>query len=180
MHSHIPVILLTAKTSKEIQQEGLSVYADAYCSKPFDNDILISTVHSILTNRQMLAQKFSNNLMSEEDPTTVFPEKTDRDFIQKIIKVVEDNIANEELSVSLLCRTIGMSQLTLNKKIKQLTNQTTNAFIRSIRLKVASQMILSQKYSISEVTYAVGFSDLRYFRECFKKEFGVLPSDYKK
>lgn len=100
--------------------------------------------------------------------------------IQKIIKVVEDNIANEELSVSLLCRTIGMSQLTLNKKIKQLTNQTTNAFIRSIRLKVASQMILSQKYSISEVTYAVGFSDLRYFRECFKKEFGVLPSDYKK
>ena len=178
--SHIPVILLTAKTSKEIQQEGLSVYADAYCSKPFDNDILISTVHSILTNRQMLAQKFSNNLMSEEDPTTVFPEKTDRDFIQKIIKVVEDNIANEELSVSLLCRTIGMSQLTLNKKIKQLTNQTTNAFIRSIRLKVASQMILSQKYSISEVTYAVGFSDLRYFRECFKKEFGVLPSDYKK
>ena len=100
--SHIPVILLTAKTSKEIQQEGLSVYADAYCSKPFDNDILISTVHSILTNRQMLAQKFSNNLMSEEDPTTVFPEKTDRDFIQKIIKVVEDNIANEELSVSLL------------------------------------------------------------------------------
>ena len=178
--SHIPVILLTAKTSKEIQQEGLSVYADAYCSKPFDNDILISTVHSILTNRQMLAQKFSNNLMSEEDPTTVFPEKTDRDFIQKIIKVVEDNITNEELSVSLLCRTIGMSQLTLNKKIKQLTNQTTNAFIRSIRLKVASQMILSQKYSISEVTYAVGFSDLRYFRECFKKEFGVLPSDYKK
>lgn len=93
--------------------------------------------------------------------------------------MVEDNIANEELSVSLLCRTIGMSQLTLNKKIKQLTNQTTNAFIRSIRLKVASQMILSQKYSISEVTYAVGFSDLRYFRECFKKEFGVLPSDYK-
>ena len=89
--------------------------------------------------------------------------------------MVEDNIANEELSVSLLCRTIGMSQLTLNKKIKQLTNQTTNAFIRSIRLKVASQMILSQKYSISEVTYAVGF-----FRECFKKEFGVLPSDYKK
>ena len=116
--------------------------------------------------------------MSEEDPTTVFPEKTDRDFIQKIIKVVEDNIANEELSVSLLCRTIGMSQLTLNKKIKQLTNQTTNAFIRSIRLKVASQMILSQKYSISEVTYAVGFSDLRYFRECFKEEYGMSPSEY--
>ncbi len=84
--------------------------------------------------------------MSEEDPTTVFSGKRPIGiFIQKIIKVVEDNIANEELSVSLLCRTIGMSQLTLNKKIKQLTNQTTNAFIRSIRLKVASQMILSQK-----------------------------------
>lgn len=178
--SHIPVVLLTAKASKEIQQEGLSVYADAYCSKPFDNDILISTVHSILANRKMIAQKFRNKLMSEDDPTNIFPEKTDRDFIQKVIAVVEENIANEELSVSLLCRTIGMSQLTLNKKIKQLTNQTTNAFIRSIRLKVASQMILSQKYSISEVTYAVGFSDLRYFRECFKKEFGVLPSDYKK
>lgn len=178
--SHIPVVLLTAKTSKEVQQEGLSVYADAYCSKPFDNDILISTVHSIIANRQMMAQKFRKKLMSEDDPTNIFPEKTDRDFLQRIIKVVEENIANEELSVSLLCRTIGMSQLTLNKKIKQLTNQTTNAFIRSIRLKVASQMILSQKYSISEVTYAVGFSDLRYFRECFKKEFGVLPSDYKK
>ena len=178
--SHIPVVLLTAKASKETQKEGLSVYADAYCSKPFDNEILISTVQSILANRQMLAQKFSNKLMSEEDPANIFPEKTDRDFIQKVIRIVEENIANEELSVSLICRTIGMSQLTLNKKIKQLTNQTTNAFIRSIRLKVASQMILSQKHSISEVTYAVGFSDLRYFRECFKKEFGVLPSDYKK
>lgn len=178
--SHIPVVLLTAKASKETQKEGLSVYADAYCSKPFDNEILISTVQSILANRQMLAQKFSTKLMSEEDPSTIFPEKNDRDFIQKIIKIVEDNISNEELSVSLICRTIGMSQLTLNKKIKQLTNQTTNAFIRSIRMKVASQMIASQKYSISEVTYAVGFSDLRYFRECFKKEFGVLPSDYKK
>lgn len=178
--SHIPVVLLTAKTSKEAQQKGLSVYADAYCNKPFDNDILISTVHSILGNRQMMAQKFRSNLMSEDDPTTIFPEQADREFIQKIIAIVEENIDNEELSVSRLCRTIGMSQLTLNKKIKQLTNQTTNAFIRSIRLKVASQMILSQKYTISEVTYAVGFSDLRYFRECFKKEFGVLPSDYKK
>lgn len=86
----------------------------------------------------------------------------------------------KELSVQFTLPYNRNEPLTLNKKIKQLTNQTTNAFIRSIRLKVASQMILSQKYSISEVTYAVGFSDLRYFRECFKKEFGVLPSDYKK
>lgn len=178
--SHIPVILLTAKTSKEAQQKGLSVYADAYCSKPFDNDLLISTARAILSNRNMIARKFKTNLLQGETPERVFPEKTEQEFIQKILKIIEDNISKEELTVTYICQCIGMSQLTLNKKIKQLTSQTTNSFIRSVRLKTAAQLLLSQKQTIAEVTYAVGFNDLRYFRECFKKEFGVLPSDYTK
>lgn len=178
--SHIPVILLTAKTSKEAQQTGLSVHADAYCSKPFDNDILISTAHSILFNRHMMARKFKSHLMLGGTSEDVFLGKPDQEFIQKILKIIEDNLSKEELSVTYICQCIGMSQLTLNKKIKQLTNQTANSFIRSVRLKTAARMLISQKHTIAEVTYAVGFNDLRYFRECFKKEFGVLPSDYTK
>lgn len=176
--SHIPVILLTAKVSKKSQKEGFDVNADAFCPKPFDNEILLSTIRSILINRKKTAERFQKDMT--EDPSQVFTKEHDKEFVKKILTIIEENIADETLNVQFICQATGLGQITLNKKIKSLTNQTANVFIRSVRLKHAAKMLSTKQYTVSEVTYAVGFNDLRYFRECFKKEYGVLPSDYVK
>jgi AraC-like DNA-binding protein len=102
----------------------------------------------------------------------------DEKFLQRILKIIEENIPNSEFTVEQLASDYGMSQIVLNKKLKGLTGQTAKAFIRSIRLKRAAQLFATGKYSVSDVTYEVGFSDLKYFRNCFKDEFGMSPSDY--
>ena len=176
--SHIPVILLTARTSVENQTEGYMVKADGYCSKPFDNDLLIEMVHSTLENRRIMARKFQNTI--ELNPSKLSMTSSDEVFLRKLIDVIEENILESDLPVEMLCNRVGMMQSTLNKKLKALTNFTAVQFIRNIRLKRAAQLLSLDRYTIMEVTYEVGFNDLKHFRECFKEEFGITPSEYKK
>ncbi|MFI3319625.1 MAG: ATP-binding protein [Rikenellaceae bacterium] len=184
--SHIPLLLLSAKSTEEDIAEGYRSQADGYCPKPFSNEILVQSVNSILHNRQLLAKRFNATFSAqggenaqhhaEDDDVTT---NTDKLFIKRISEFIERNIHNPDLMVNDLCNYMGVTPLVLNKKLKSILNLTANALIRSIRLKRAAQLLKSGRYTIADVTYDVGFSDLRYFRECFKKEFGVLPNEYK-
>ncbi len=175
--SHIPLILLSAKTTTDAIVKGYSNNADAYCPKPFDKDTLLMLTHSILQNREAMAAKFRSKLSIE--PSEIVTTASDEKFLLRVIRIVEDNMSNSEFIVDDICSKIGLNQSILNKKLKSLTNLTANMFIRSIRLKRAAQLLKLNRYTVADVTYEVGFNDLRYFRECFKKEFGVFPSQYK-
>ncbi len=104
---------------------------------------------------------------------------SDRVFLRRLTGYIEKNIDSSELVVNKLCDFMGMTQLVLNKKLKSLVGMTANNFIRTVRLRRAAQLLRTARYTVSDVTYDVGFSDLRYFRECFKREFGALPQEYK-
>ncbi len=184
--SHIPLLLLSAKSTEVDIAEGYRTQADGYCPKPFNNEILVQSVNSILHNRQLMAKRYKatfNAYNADTMPHQTEDEEvmtnTDRLFVQRISEFIESNIHNPELVVNDLCNYMGVTPLVLNKKLKSILNITANALIRSIRLKRAAHLLKSGRYTIADVTYDVGFSDLRYFRECFKKEFGVLPNEYK-
>ncbi len=180
--SHIPIIMLSAKASPDDKAEGYRHHADGYVTKPFNNHVLIERVNSILYNRRRIArnhptleEKNEQKIMISNDITT----NTDKIFMKKLTDYIEENIHNSELVVNDLCEKMGVTPIVLNKKLKSLFNMTANALIRTIRLKRAASLLKTGRYMVADVTYDVGFSDLRYFRECFKKEFGMLPQEYK-
>ncbi len=175
--SHIPIILLTAKTSEESKIGGLEKGAEDYITKPFNIDILRQKILNILHTRRLLQEKLSNQIMLE--PTNVKIESHDQKFLARAVKVVEKNIDNSDLNVDHFSREIGISKMQLYRKMNALTNQTVREFIKTIRLKRAAQLLEQNVINISEVAYAVGFTDISYFRKCFKKQFGVTPSEYK-
>lgn len=174
--SHIPVILLTAKSTSEDTIKGYEVGADAYVVKPFDIDVLEAQVKSILNAREELKEKFRKSI--EITPSEVTTTNADEKFLAKLLSIVEENIMNSEFSVEQLANEYGLSQIFINKKLKSLTGHTANTFIRSVRLKRAGQLLKTGRYTVADVTYEVGFSDLKYFRSCFKKEFKMTPSDF--
>ncbi len=174
--SHIPVILLTAKSSNQDAILGYRFQADAYCVKPFNNDLMLEMINSMLNNRKRI-NKFKSSIVVQPSEVTVT--STDEKFMQKLIAIIEKNMQNSDFLVNDLCEEVGLTSLALNKKLKALVGTTANSFIRSIHLKRAASLLKTGRYSVSEVTYEVGFNDLKYFRECFKKEFGILPQDFK-
>lgn len=176
--SHIPVILLTAKIAPKDSIKGYQIGADAYVSKPFDINVLESHIAGVLKNRETLKQKFKKSI--EIIPSEVTSTSADERFLNQLLTIVEDNISKDEFTVVQLSEAYGMNQVHINKKLKSLTGYTANAFIRSVRLKRACQLLKTGRYSVAEVTYEVGFSDLKYFRSCFKKEFKINPSEYVK
>jgi len=174
--SHIPVILLTARTSTEDTIKGFANGADAYIPKPFDIEILAAQVKSIILTHEKLRKKLRKSI--EVIPSEVTTTSMDEKFLSRMLKIIEEHISDSEFSVERLSDLYGMSQISMNKKLKSLTGMTTNVFIRNIRLKRAAQLLKTGRYSVADVTYEVGFSDLKYFRSCFKTEFTSSPSDY--
>ncbi|NDP21048.1 MAG: response regulator [Paludibacter sp.] len=174
--SHIPIVLLTARGSTDDFIEGMSVHADAYCSKPFDIKVLKATLGSVLYNRLTLRTKFKSNLSFT--PSEITTSALDEKFLNKLLRIIEQNLSNSDFTVEFIATEMGYDQEILNKKLKSITGQTAKPFVRIVRLKRAAEMLKTKRYSISDVTYEVGFTDLKYFRECFKTEFGVSPSDY--
>ena len=176
--SHIPVIILTAKSGIENEKEGLETGADEYLLKPFDVEILKLRLNNILRTKQQWIQKFKTN--SSSKPWKELSNKLDQKFIEKSIEIVKKNLDNTNFSVEQFALEIGMSRSALFLKLKSVTGQSSSEFIRTIRINNAAKLIRSMKYSISEIVYMVGFSDPKYFRTCFKKQFGILPSQYNK
>lgn len=176
--SHIPVILLTARTPLIFKFEGLETGADDYITKPFDPKILQIKVRNFIKLQESIRNSFTDNQTLKIEPSRVTLTSTDEKFIKGALESIEKNMDNTEYSVEDLASDVCMSRMQLYRKIKALTGQSANEFIRTIRLKRAAQLLEQNQLTIAEVTYQVGFSDLKYFRACFKKQFGVNPSNY--
>ena len=173
---HIPIVVLTAKSTDEDKLTGLTEGAVAYMSKPFNIDVLIAQIKSILEARRQVKRDFNQKV--EVEPKEVTFTSIDEKLLERLLKVVEENISNPEFTVVQLGREVGISQSILNKKLKALLGQTANVFIRTIRLKRAAQLLKLDRLSVTDVVYEVGFNDMKYFRECFRKQFDTTPSDY--
>ena len=174
--SHIPVILLTARTPLIFKIEGLETGADDYITKPFNLNILEARIWNLLESRQLLRERYRKDITLQ--PTNVAITSPDEKFLARVMSFIESNIAESTLSVEELGKEVGMSRVTLYRKIKALTNQTAVEFIRSVRLKRAAQLLEQNKLHVSEVAYMVGFIDIDYFRRCFKDQFGHTPKEY--
>jgi YesN/AraC family two-component response regulator len=176
--SHIPVILLTARTSLIFKVEGLETGADDYVNKPFNPKVLQLKVRNLIRTRELIRKAYRDSEALSLEPRLITLTSTDETFIRKVLSSVEENMNNADYSVEELGTDIGMSRMQLYRKMKALTGQSANEFIRTIRLKRAAQLLVQDQMTVAEITYAVGFNDLQYFRECFKKQFNMTPSEY--
>jgi DNA-binding response OmpR family regulator len=175
--SHIPILMLTTKTMTDDWVEGIESGADAYMSKPFNMRVLKSRLKQLVVNRKMLFNKY----FSAISETSVNQNTTslDKEFIQKVLNYIDENLSDPELSVELLASELNLSRSQFYRKIKTLTGQTANGFLRKIRLKRVKIMIEKGNTNISDVCYSSGFSSPSYFTKCFKKEFEILPTEVK-
>jgi len=175
--SHIPILLLTALHSKEHEIKGLSAGADDYITKPFDLAILQTKVENMLAVRNSLKEKYSGEITLQ--PRNIVISSPDEKFLQKAVEAVERNISDTELDIERFALEVGVSRMQLYRKLHALTDMTVKEFIRSIRLKRASQLLVQDKMTVSEIAYAVGFKDLSHFRKCFRLQYGMNATEFK-
>jgi ligand-binding sensor domain-containing protein/signal transduction histidine kinase/DNA-binding response OmpR family regulator len=176
--SHIPIILLTAKTSPNSQLSGYKTGADVYITKPFDPQILELRVENLLLSRNNLIEKFRKELILE--PKSLAPTSEDEKFLKKAFQIVEENLYNESFTIPEFLDYFPMSRSVLYRKIKSTTGKSISEFIRTIKLKKVSQLIEQRTdLNIADIAYQLGFNDLKHFRKSFKELFGVLPSKYR-
>jgi DNA-binding response OmpR family regulator len=176
--SHIPVVLLTAKGSVHDQKTGYDAGADSYLTKPFSSNLLMSRLKNILEARKKLWLVNSSGFKDKRQILNDSIGELDKDFLKKLTEVIEGNLEDEEMNISYIATQMNMSHSTLYRKIKALTNLTANEFIRKVRINFAEQLLLTNKYNISEIMYRIGINSSSYFRQCFKEEFGMNPSEY--
>jgi signal transduction histidine kinase/ligand-binding sensor domain-containing protein/DNA-binding response OmpR family regulator len=174
--SHIPVILLTARTQIKYKMEGLETGADDYITKPFNFSILEIRAWNLIENRQKLKERYQKEI--NLDPQNIAISNLDEAFLKKVLNYIELHIADPELSVELLSQEVAMSKSLFYKKIKSLTNLSGVEFIRSVRIKRAAQILAQGQSTVNEVAYMVGFSDVNYFRKCFKEQFNHTPKEH--
>ena len=174
--SHIPVIMLTAKVAEEQQVEGLESGADLYLTKPFSVLVLQTYIGNLLKAKELLRQLYSQKIYLE--PLNVEVGTVDKQFMERLMSLIGENLGNAEFSVSQLSREIGMSKAVLYKKFDALVHIPIAEFIKTMRLKKAAIMLLNDKLSISQVAWEVGFNDSKYFSKEFKKFYGKTPSEY--
>ncbi len=174
--SHLPVILLTATSSPEIHLKGISEGADDYITKPFDSDILLAKVDTLLKSRNNLKSYFLDTITLRDDSNKVPAEY--KEFLKKCIDIIESNLDNADFTIKTFAQEMGMSHRSLYDKIKNISGQTLNAFIRSVRLRRAAVLMLTENTNIAQAAIQVGFEDQQYFRQQFVKLFGMTPSEY--
>ncbi|MBN2531254.1 MAG: response regulator [Spirochaetales bacterium] len=174
--SHIPVILLTAKTSEENIIRGLEHGADDYITKPFNLKIVKARIRNLIRLRRGLQEKMQKQLLLQ--PSEFSFTSIDRKFLNNLHSIIEENIADQEFNIEICAKSLFMSKATLNRKIKALTGQSSNQYIQSYRLRKAVQLLQANYGNVTEVCYAVGFTNSAYFTKCFKKAFHQLPSQF--
>ena len=175
--SHIPIILLTARSSSTFKMGGFEYGADDYVTKPFDVELLKTRVENLVGTRRMLREKFQKEILL--NPKDIAINNVDEKFLEKIMSLIESNISDSRYSVSILAKDIGMSHSVLYRKIMALSGQNINAFIKLIRLKRARQLLGDTNYIISEISDLTGFSNPKYFSTCFKKYYGITPTNFR-
>jgi len=176
--SHIPVILLTATTASESHLKGIESGADDYITKPFEKELLKARVLGMLRKRNTLQQYFYNEITLKKNDLKVSVEY--KEFLDRCIKIVENHLDDDNFSIRTLAREVGMSHSGLYKKVKSVSGQSINGFIRFIRLRKAAEIMISTEHNISEIASMVGFNNAKYFRQHFNDLFGMNPSEYVK
>lgn len=175
--SHIPIILLTARSSQHFKIEGYEYGADDYITKPFDMNLLMVRIANLIELRRTLQKKFNSSISL--NPSEIAINNTEEIFLKKLMKIMEENISNSELTAPKLAVELGLSHSVLFRKITALTGYNINDFIKSIRLKRAYQLLRDSDYTVSEIGYMTGFSNPKYFSTCFKVEYGDSPTVFR-
>lgn len=189
--SHIPVILLTAKDSMQDREEGYAVGADSFIAKPFSARLLGRRIENLLAGRRKLAGLIAAKTVSSVGTSTQEAlkdlgegnhtlNKLDREFLDKVNRIIESNLSMEKIDVAFIADKMCMSHSTLYRKIKCLTDMSVNEFVRKVKLKKSVDLLMSGECSIAEISDLAGFSSVAYFRQCFKDEYGMAPSEYLK
>ena len=171
--SHIPLLMLSAKTMVKDKLEGIDSGADIYLSKPFDMDILKSSLVQLLTSRQIMFNKFYHGITKKTKAKTT---TVDNEFIQKVLSYIHENINESDLSVEILASKVFLSRSQLYRKIKTLTGVSVNEFIRNVRLEKAKELIALGNNNMNEISYKVGFTSPSYFTKCFRDKYGHIPT----
>lgn len=174
-YSHIPVVLLTAKTNIQSKIEGLELGADAYIEKPFSVEYLLANISSLIHNREKLRQTFAKSPFVAAN--TMALTKADEEFIWKLNDIIQANLHNPEFSMEDMADALKMSRSSFYRKIKGVLDLSPNEYLRLERLKQAAQLLKEGKSRVNEICYTVGFNSPSYFSKCFLKQFGVLPKD---
>ncbi len=178
--SHIPLVLLTAKTDMESKLEALQYGVDDYITKPFSSAYLEARIENLLKLRKQLQMFYRSSLTSEViSPSRPNVVSQDDVFIQSIMKFIEDNIDNSEMTIDTIVSGIGFSRSVFFKKLKSLTGLAPVEFLKEARVQRAAQLIETGEFNFSQITYMVGMSDPRYLSRCFKQKFGMSPREYK-
>lgn len=176
MTSHIPVILLTAKGDEGSRAEGYAAGADGYINKPFSIRTLRSRIGQLIEQRQRLQERYMKELLSNPSEIAVVTE-SDR-FINTLVQAIEDNIGKSDFGIKELCEATHYTYQQVYRKVKILTGESVNEFIRTVRLKRAAQYLASGDMRITDVIYSVGFNSHSYFTKCFREKFGMSPKEY--
>lgn len=176
--SHIPVLMLTAKAGDENKLLGLETGADAYITKPFNTEILKTTVRNLQETRDKLQERFSQEIVLL--PKDIATNATDERFLTNLQEVMDKSLIESDFNTEAFAEAVGMSRMQLHRKLKALTGLSATEFIRGQRLKLAAQMLKKSDINVSQVGYAVGFNNHSYFTKCFKEKYGISPSEYSK
>ena len=176
--SHIPIILLTAQGSIEHQISGIQSMADLYITKPFNFDYLMVNVQNLIKNRVILREHFISDISTAE--RLPLSKSLDKKFVNDFAGIVEQNLSNDKFNVDDICKIIGISRIQLYRKVKALLGCSITDYILNRRLKKAKYLLNNESFTISEITYMVGFSNPNYFSTVFKGKYGVTPSEFKK
>lgn len=176
--SHIPIILLSAKSSEEQKREGLETGADAYVTKPFSLKLLKIQIRNLIEQRKKLMQKFGKK--AEVSPVDLGGTNADQQFLTKVIKIIEEKMSDPEFNVNSIVKEFGYGRTVFYKKIKGIAGYAPNDFVRIIRMKKAASALKNTDMSVAEISYMTGFNDSNYFSRTFKKHFGKTPSEYRR
>ncbi len=174
--SHIPIVMLTAKSEDESRIKGLKYGADSYLIKPFNTEVLVAQVGAIIKSRKLFKERFSKDLVLEPTESVIVP--AEEKFIKKIMELTESRLDDHTFEVPDIVNEMGMSHSLLLRKFKAITGMSLVEFIRSMRIKKAEQLFKQDKFTVAEVAYQVGFSDPKYFSKCFANQVGERPSVY--
>ncbi|WP_169927053.1 hybrid sensor histidine kinase/response regulator transcription factor [Mucilaginibacter auburnensis] len=174
--NHIPILLLTGSVEPECKLKGLEAGAFDFLNKPFDIDMLSTRIKGILQDRQNL-EKYYYNEVTLKSQTTHISDK-DKDFINRCVDAIENHILDNNFELQVIADNIGVTYATLFKKIKVITGQTVNAFVRYVRLRKAAELMIQTSCNVNEAALSTGFNDIKYFREQFQKQFGTRPSEF--
>ncbi len=174
--SHIPIVMLTARSGSNDEIEGLETGADDYVTKPFDNRLLLARVHNLIDQRRKLRERFALGVPIK--PVGDARDTRDDAFLRKVLDIIEEQHGNPELTVESLSQEVGMSRVYLHRKLKALTDHTPSELIRTVRLKHAARLLLEGELTVSEIGYRVGFNTPSHFATSFKRQYGQSPTEY--